>query len=439
MFTYNKKMVSLEAFRRGSPPPGHLRRVVIPGCKGGRPFVLRLVHARVDDLDRRATCADGIWTVETPGVPPRTVRLFGGSESVLNLLSKYSFIDRDSCAFTIDTRESTVANLQANAHKTNTSVDIREVAASLARREPTFEYAQGALPRDAIECPRTVLDTGIPQTSAQSGICWWGSLWFATAFPSETRRILMDHMVSKRDTTCAMLASRLPSILRDPPAAEQLRRHLYDRWRIGDDPDQDPRLDGQNGYSQFSLLCSAIGFPLVTLVAPWMEEMRVELRDGAQRAVPPPPRPASSQPCLLGVRNHRSQWRPPARLRFGGREFRLQSAFIGSEWCGHQVSLARACGDRWALYDSDGTRLRIGPLSWEAADDEWWDTLSYAIPFANKTQHSKFCDVNPRNRHPLRVVHDLLRAEGLRRFASESALSDKRHMQVNVDWIYSSV
>ena len=166
----------------------------------------------------------------------------------------------------------------------------------------------------------------------------------------------------------------------------------------------------------------------------------MNLNNSNNVSVAPPPHPETGQRCLLGVRNYRSQWKPPEYLELLGRRWYLQSAFIGSEWCGHQVALARSCNDRWSLYDSDGVRLGIGPLSWSVSSHEkWWEQVPYAVPFSNKGAQSKFCDVNPQNRHPLKIIHELLRAEGIRRFMKESQLENSQYMQVNVDWIYCSI
>ena len=431
--------MNLAQFRQDSAPAGqHLRRVLIEGCSQKNGFTLALVHALSEKLDNRSTCTDGVWRVMTPGVPDRLVRLFNGSESILEFLTKYSFIGRDGCSFGIDTRANALANLKANATATGTSVDMRKLE-GLKTRTPRFQYEPGPLPiSTGALCEAGIVNVGMPQPSRNSGLCWYGSLWFSTIAPERTRSILLAHFASCRDATSRLLTEHVPHILSSPERAETVRRHLFDVHNIGDNWSQNPEKDGQNGYSQFSMLCSALKFPLVTVIAPWLREARMDLTNSAGQRISPPPIPRGGQPCLLGVRNYRTTWQPPEHLTILGRRWTLQSAFIGSEWCGHQVALARSCGDRWALYDSDGVRLSIGPISWKVGFEHFWDVLKYVIPFSNRSHQSKFCDMSPENKHPLKLVHALFEAEGIHNFMDKNSMYDKTHQQVNVDWIYSS-
>ena len=45
--------------------------------------------------------------------------------------------------------------------------------------------------------------------------------------------------------------------------AELLRIDLYERYAFGDRPNQDPYLDGQNGFGQFCILCARLDLPLI--------------------------------------------------------------------------------------------------------------------------------------------------------------------------------
>lgn len=433
------------------PPNMNLCSVEIDGCQINKPLKMKILKSLTNELDTRNVCKDAIWEIQSFNLPNRYVRMFKGSESIIRFLSKYTVLDGDSCSFNINTQQKAIQNFQSNANKTNINIDLGRMK-NIKTRNPHFIYTSKDSKfnieyQSNLEFCQGIIDKiGIPQTSAESGICWWGSLWFACTFPMSNLQIIQNHISNnKKNETCNYLTHCLSDVLKNPAIAEDLRRYLYKHHKIGDDPFQNPELDGRNGYSQFSMLCSVIDFPLITVVAPWMKLIDITLTNDDMK-FSAPRKPMKGEKSLLGVRNYRSKWKPPEFLELAGEEFegrrwRLQSAFIGSEWCGHQVSLARACdSNHWFLYDSDGVRLGIAPINWKADNhEEWWNTLQFIIPFSNDTSQSKFCDVNPQNLHPLHMIHELLKAEGLRKFIKETELNNKEFMQVNVDWIYSEL
>jgi len=146
---------------------------------------------------------------------------------------------------------------------------------------------------------------------------------------------------------------------------------------------------------------------------------------------------------LLGVRAYRGRYVPPFALLHGGRAWRLSSALIGSEFCGHQIALASHGHDqtKWALYDADAVRDRIGPLAWDmgegAGQAKWWEALEWLVPMMNATESSSFCDMNPRNRHPSEPLAAAFGAAGDRAAQALMLGMGQGPRTVNVDWIYT--
>jgi len=130
-------------------------------------------------------------------------------------------------------------------------------------------------------------------------------------------------------------------------------------------------------------------------------------------------------------------------LLHGGRAWRLCSALIGSEFCGHQIALALHGRDqrKWALYDADAVRDGIGPLAWDIGEDtgqaEWWAALEWLVPVMNSTKSSRFCDMNPRNRHPSEPLAAAFGAAGDRAAQSLLLAMGQGPRTVNIDWIYT--
>jgi len=92
---------SLTALRPGADK---LYKVVIPGCRGHRALTLRLCTELrdKDEYDKYGVCRDGLWRIRTPGLPDRWLRLWGGRQSLLNLLQRYTFMDASGCAYSAD-------------------------------------------------------------------------------------------------------------------------------------------------------------------------------------------------------------------------------------------------------------------------------------------------------------------------------------------------
>ena len=142
------------------------------------------------------------------------------------------------------------------------------------------------------------------------------------------------------------------------------------------------------------------------------------------------------------MRVHRSFWQPSLDLEWpegSGRTYRLVGCTLGSEFCGHQTAIACSTGDMYHFFDSDATRLGIGPMSWRTDDRSWWASLDRVMQHSNNTADSKFCDFAPANRSPLQTTLEHLRASGSDPRGVNAELAEAHdHRLVNVDWLYTS-
>jgi hypothetical protein len=245
--------------------------------------------------------------------------------------------------------------------------------------------------------------TGVPQRTATSGICWFCSMCFVMLFEKNMRELFQRRAPHN-------LAEKLVGVLQDPASAEDLRVHLFNHLALGDDPRQDPLLDGQNGFVQLCILLSALDIPVVRLLAPEMLESTDHVLDQHQRPCPLRNTPRSDETSLLVVRVFRTRWSPTPRFVHRGRRYRLTAALIGSEHCGHQVAVSTvalpSCST-WALSDSDATRKGIGPMYWSVRRKSneskraylarWRRMWSDMIP-ATIFGGNDVCDLNPINR-----------------------------------------
>ena len=175
-----------------------------------------------------------------------------------------------------------------------------------------------------------------------------------------------------------------------------------------------------------------------------MQELHVPVYDAKGIEIKPRV-PTESERCVLFVRTYRSRWRPPQSLSYVdstsiSRTFVLVSAFIGSEWCGHQVSINRSCErDVWAFSDSDAIRMGISPICFHIPSNSVWHSeVTLAIPYSNASATNEFCDLSPSQRHPRQVVKDHLNALSMTSVLSMDT-SSTEHDFVNVDYIYLSV
>lgn len=333
----------------------------------------------------------------------RWVRLFS-DRAFKHLLSSYAYMDGDGCINSCRPREA------------------RHVTPVAIRRDYTLS---GLSDEEAST-------RGVQQRSHASGACWWCAVCFVVFFCPQVRSFFLDKFPAE-------LAEMCKGVLNDGARAERLRRHLYHAYAFGDRPGQDPALDGQNGFSQLSILVARFDIPMVRLLAPSMFEITDDVVDQAGVSWSIRRTFKAGEPALLVIRAFRTKYTPPRRVVWKGRRFRLASLLIGSEWCTHQIA-ASSCGlrvRRWAVADSDAAQHGIGPVFWslrkkkdetpEQLRDRWremWHNLVPVTLFGNR----QVCDMNPVNRCP----HELVKYAGCKGVGAKPGV-------VNTDYIYISL
>lgn len=342
------------------------------------------------------------WQLVSPNHPDRWIRLYN-QNSLKQLIDHYGFLDGLGC---VNKRE---------GHADH--AEIKELISS---------HALDGL-SDEQRCT-----TGVPQRVKNSGLCWYCAMCFVLFFSRQMRALILDRSPAPLRRLCA-------DVLTDKKRAEALRRHLYDVYALGDRPGQAPELDGQNGFTQMSILLGRLDIPLVRFFAPTMFELTDPVVDQRGQKVTLRTTPRRDEAAVLAVRCFRTRWRPRRRIVHKGRRYKLVALLIGSEHCGHQIAAStcdmRVC--RWALSDSDMTQHGIGPMFWSVSQapsedrsvfkQRWvkmWDTM-IPITIFGKNQ---LCDLNPVNR----ATHEL------EKYARALGQTPQVGV-VNTDYIYMSM
>jgi hypothetical protein len=424
-----------------------LRAVLIENCDENRKHgcSLRLAVPLTDVVSDENVIMDGIWRLRVVGTPDRFMRL-RGEDALQNLLSKYTFIDKHGCAYNGDTTTQGTRNLYENAEKMNSSIRAHPSSVRRLLRTQGVRRIYGTcLPRKklTLSCMADVKCMGLPQREKTSGVCWYGSMLFISMFNAPIRRIILDCVMMSR-LSCARTVYRLlRASLKSPRAAEELRRLLFHEFRIGDDISIPPHEEGQNGMTQFAMFCKVFNVPVQILYA---HKGTLIPHNGnlvsRYRQMPSPRPPRKGEPSLLFVRVVQSVWKPPDVLTYSKNMFKVQGAFIGSEFCGHQTALARGSMNYWHHYDSDSVRMGIGPCAWLSPSMRFWQDLGAVFGYSNNTDDSKFCDFSPHQRNALDLVKSHFRAHGVDIDAMESKQgainSQGAPNLINVDWVYTN-
>lgn len=358
-----------------------LVEVRAPGCNTqGVGMSMQLVYSKVLQVDKKGIVHDGVWRIRRHGTPDTWVCLRGGSPSVEKLITMGTMLDSEMCPYTANPRSTIERNLQ--------SVKSRGGSyRSMEDRSPSVRFCTDCTNRPY--CDESAVPDwmdhrvlGVPQRAPNSGICWWGGLVYLMSTSLAMRTLLKGHFPPVH-------ARLLEEALYDRHSSELLRRYIYNDFGVGDPPDQDPRLDGKNGFDEFMKLCHKIRLPMTFLT--------LDERGLRQRSAP-------TAPQILGVRVMRNaHLEPPRTLEHAGRKWVLQGALMGSERCGHQTSVS--CLDegrhlRWGVHDTDWVTNGVSPLHYEIQrPEDWWAELGHQIIMTNWTNRTRFCFVNPTKNH----------------------------------------
>lgn len=397
-------------------PDGHcLHRIFARGCDATAELSVYVHGPLSEDRDYIGVPMDAVWRIAGSNAPDRYLRIKGGIHTLQKLLSTYLIMDGTFCPFTFNMQNS-IERLASDVQYTHERGHHRRDQMWSCELLPVCAHSRTSHPRES-------LIMGIPQRTLKSGLCWYGSMWYAVLTPRALRRTFRKFAHASDPA----VARALDEILQSPATAEHVRRHLYATYSIGDDPDQDPRLDGQNGYKQLTSVFDALGVPHRTYVlhkggavVPVKEEGAVDVRFGDD---------GSADVAIAGLRcpyNHRV---PPFSFDADGYTFELQSGLVGNQECGHQTALSRCSdGSWWSAYDADLVTMDVGPISFRMTDKDpllMWAAYEKSTLVSKRTASTKFCDMNAVNRTQEALVQMMDGAEPSTRLA-----------RVHADWLY---
>ena len=348
---------------------------------------------------------DSIWCIHDSSntrYPKRYFRLFQGKKSLQNFLKHYGHMDSSLCV-----------------HHKSGKLGIGKMK-SQADIIPISE--------------EHIVVNGVPQKSENSGICWFAATCYVLLTPPSIRNVLFTKL--KPD-----IASLINSVLVNPISAEQFRVRLYEEYGFGDNPKQNPYLDGKNGCTEFCSLAAQLDIPVARIFAPEMVLLDSPVKNQFGQEFELRHKPRKDEIGILVIRCFRTRWVPQRRLKYKHRRYKLVSVFIGSEHCGHQIG-ASTCGERvcrWSVADSDGTRKGIGPMFWNVKrntgethrdfKNRWWTAFSSMIPVTIFSDG--LCDFSPHNR-PNKSLN-------LKMKHSKKSINYDEPGVVNSDFVYVSL
>ena len=330
------------------------------------------------DIDEHGMATDSWWIIKCENVPDRILRLFRGSTSMTQLLSRYGFMDSSGC---------------------------------IHHRHVVFTYCKGCdLPSVAIDgtVPEELSDaTGIPQFFPKSGICWFNTMCWTSFANPKLRQILLTRM-HRRNRSAAQLAS---TCLFKRDDALKLRILLFTKYGLGDNTNGKPEDDGRNGCSEFTLMCARLGVPIM------------RYKESGGKMVPMDPiaydyyrrhwkvtLPKSlSDEFILVFRFHESdhkKYRIYPRISFYNEAYDLCGMYLGQSKCGHQIGVAATSHDwrGWSVADADMHKDGIGPIFFRFEGDDWadsnkwWDVWQYVIHVTKfGVGKEQMCNHSPHN------------------------------------------
>ena len=364
-----------------APGGTRLRRIRFRTCPGSDLVLFVASDAtRSPTIDATGLAMDSWWVVQVKGLPDRAMRLTGGALSLQSLITRYGFLDANGCVH---------------------------------HRDALGEYESKAIELPEAGClrrvPKRLCDAkGVPQFKEKSGVCWYAALC-CTTFGCDPVRNIMNKYIPGNMKTLG------DACLHNRDAAEELRRVLWDDYKIGDNVHDPPELDGRNGFSEFSVLCAKMKVPMLRYeeVNGKIEQMKcdAELRDRAGKTFSLV-QPNLCDPHILVIRfedgDHHNRF--PILREFkhiNGLEYCLVGLYLGQRRCGHQIGACSPTGDwrTWCICDADLHKDGIGPVhiyfdgacwnggAWWAA----WEEIVHVTKYGY--ERSEFCNLSPHNRY----------------------------------------
>lgn len=306
------------------------------------------------------------WGIFAPRLPDRYVCL-KSREALKHFTQEYGYLDKNECV--------------------NYKSGYYVIGQMCGEKKPV------------IDSLKKIYKFGIPQKTTNSGLCWYSAMCFAAFYCKHLRNIFISHSTDEK------LNALMHTCLTNKINAEVLRCHLYDKYKVGDDPKQSPDKDGQNGLSQLLILVAQLQIPFVCLIAPNLSDFKIDIIGQDRVKIP---LNNKDVPEILCVRCYRTKWKPQMIIKYGGHKYKLTSILIGSEECGHQIGVSScdAYLSRWAVCDSDACKKGIGPMYWKIKTIEgesisgfttrWWTAFSTMIP-VTMYNFGSFCNFSIHN------------------------------------------
>lgn len=369
-----------------APPGLRLAEVTFATCPTN---AMRLVIFRTEEEEREG-CLDAsglasqYWVrITAHKLPAKYMHLNRGSHSLQQLLRRYAFVGADGC----------VNHGSAN-------VIFR------AGPSPIVDIA-GVVP------PHLVQARGVRQPHVRSGACWFGTMMWVTTGDLEMRDFMCKHLKESEEMTAdtrkktAEIRQHLCAAVYDHEAAMAVRAALWYDCGIGDDVEAPPEQDGQNGCSEFLLMCGRYNIPC----ASYMQEEKgckyIREQDSLHghgrcgKTIKNPKVTDSTKPHLLLLRyqdGDHERFPVQPRIRVKDVVYRLVGIFLGQRRCGHQIgiSLPGSCS-HVCISDADQHKDGIGP-AFLTIHENWWETLGKVVHITKfGHNYSMLCNHSPHN------------------------------------------
>ena len=350
-----------------------LYKITFSTCPG-KNLEVRLVKDVNGNIDSQyGVPRDSWWSIVTPDLPTRVIRLFWGAHSLKELIKRYGFLDASGC------------------------IHHRDATAWFVDRQTQWE------PFDLEKCvPSHLLNTtGVPQFMPNSGVCWFASICSVFFGPYHLRNWVTSFMPPKMKLLCERC-------LFDREAALALRHMWWYDYHVGDDVDLPPEMDGRNGFSEWSVLCAKLNIPLLrySLENEQLRLMNNHLRDRKGKSVTLP-QPQRNKKHLLALRyidgNHHKRHPILRRIILNNIRYKFVGCISGNRKCGHQIGWCTTNSWRHVMVgDADLHKDGIGPLfihfSGEKWAKEWWNGCREMVHVAKFGPNRKeFCNLSPHN------------------------------------------
>lgn len=300
-------------------------------CPGGD---LRLIVAKVEDPTlERGVPLKAWWVITSKNMPDRFLCMSGGYQSLSNFIRRYGFLDADGCL----NHEHGIV---------------------------TFADKVSDLKEYPVDVPEHLKDAcGVPQHAPDSGICWYASMCWISFACLPLRKFLFRYLPVD-------LQKLAQESIRSPPAAEELRRRLWFDYAVGDKWGKAPHLEGQNGLTQFLILCANLKAPILRFrdVRGCLQRVAPNIIDQKGKSMKLAEPNTMNTPHILVLRYYRGDHHKKCpisrRLVLKGKRYRLVGVYMGKMQCGHQTGAVSTTGSwrRWSLGDADLHKDKIHPI-----------------------------------------------------------------------------